>query len=138
MELTAIVEDQIVLLNCQLKVEEKFYNWVTQVQMAGNDEAEGNFCRSAAVADPCSTRVFLQRHLSIHIILFLLPPSLPCHLLLNSICCFTIDVFTVESFQCVQASVRAATERPIFVSLHILNTARAGKCDRASPVLVHF
>jgi len=40
MELTAIVEDQIVLLNCQLKVEEKFYNWVTQVQMAGNDEAE--------------------------------------------------------------------------------------------------
>jgi hypothetical protein len=39
MELTAIVEDQIVLLNCQLKVEEKFYNWVTQVQMAGNDEA---------------------------------------------------------------------------------------------------
>jgi len=24
MELTAIVEDQIVLLNCQLKVEEKF------------------------------------------------------------------------------------------------------------------
>jgi hypothetical protein len=39
MELTAIVEVRIVLLNCQLKVEDKFYNSVTQVQMAGNDEA---------------------------------------------------------------------------------------------------
>jgi hypothetical protein len=39
MELTAIVEDQIVLLNCQLKVEEKVYNSATQVQMAGDDEA---------------------------------------------------------------------------------------------------
>jgi hypothetical protein len=122
MELTAIVEDRIVLLNCQLKVEEKVYNSVTQVQTAGDDEAsseKGNFCRSAAVADPCSTRVFLQRHLSILTILFLLPPSLPYHPLLNSICCFTIDVFAVKSFSCVQASVRAATERPhIGISAH--------------------